>query len=251
MTKDPAVLFYTSDFLTGTFTMSNEHTGMYIKLLCLQHQRGRLTERDMINVCLTYVEDVYCKFIKDEDGLYYNKRMEDETNRRRSFCESRRLSRMSNVRGTHVQRMETENINTTSSVCNTTPESGASNQEQVKYNTDINICLVDDVIDDLNAVLGVNYKKSGRKTRELIGARIKDGFGLEDFKAVHRKMYAEWGKNTEMQKYLRPITLYCVSKFESYLNRPVDKYSGMNAVQVSILKMAERNKEKICSQESV
>ena len=119
MSKDPAVLFYSSDFLTGTYTMSNEHIGMYIRLLCLQHQKGRLTEKDMINVCLTYVEDVYCKFIKDENGLYYNERMENETNRRRLFCESRRKSRMSNVRGTHVPRMETETI---TSVCNDVPE---------------------------------------------------------------------------------------------------------------------------------
>jgi uncharacterized phage protein (TIGR02220 family) len=113
------------------------------------------------------------------------------------------------------------------------------------------MCLVDEVIDDLNSVLGVEYKKSGKKTRELIGARLKEGFTVDDFKAVHRKMYAEWGKDTKMQKYLRPITLYCTSKFESYLNRPIDKYAGLDSVQISILKMAERSKEKICSQENV
>jgi len=42
MAKDPAFLFYSSDFLSGTFTLSNEHKGMYITLLCLQHQKGRL-----------------------------------------------------------------------------------------------------------------------------------------------------------------------------------------------------------------
>ena len=46
MSKDPAVLFYTSDFLSGTFTMTNEQVGKYIRLLCLQHQKGRLTEKD-------------------------------------------------------------------------------------------------------------------------------------------------------------------------------------------------------------
>jgi len=31
--KDPAVLFYTQDFLTGTFTMTDEQVGKYIRLL--------------------------------------------------------------------------------------------------------------------------------------------------------------------------------------------------------------------------
>ena len=49
MAKDPAVLFYTSDFLSGTFTMTNEQVGMYIRLLCLQHQKGKLSEKDMLS----------------------------------------------------------------------------------------------------------------------------------------------------------------------------------------------------------
>lgn len=108
MSKDPAVLFYTSDFLSGTFTMTNEQVGMYIRLLCLQHQKGsRLTEQDMIHVCTTYVDLVFDKFVKDEDGRYYNERMEEETLRRKKFCESRRASRMSHVRQTCVERTET------------------------------------------------------------------------------------------------------------------------------------------------
>ena len=40
MAKDPAVLFYTSDFLTGTILMNYEQKGKYITLLCIQHQHG-------------------------------------------------------------------------------------------------------------------------------------------------------------------------------------------------------------------
>lgn len=110
MSKDPAVLFYTSDFLTGTLTMTDEHIGMYIKLLCLQHQKGRLTKQDMLYVCKTYVEDVFIKFT-EENGLYWNERMEIESAKRKAFCESRRLSRTSNVRKTYVRRMENINEN--------------------------------------------------------------------------------------------------------------------------------------------
>ena len=51
MSKDPAVLFYTSDFLTGTMTMTNDQVGMYIRLLCLQHQKNFLSEKDMLSIC--------------------------------------------------------------------------------------------------------------------------------------------------------------------------------------------------------
>ena len=50
MGKDPAVLFYTGDFLVGTITMNYEQKGKYIQLLCLQHQSGRLTEEEMLIV---------------------------------------------------------------------------------------------------------------------------------------------------------------------------------------------------------
>ena len=89
MAKDPAVLFYTSDFLSGTRTMKNEEVGMYITLLCLQHQYGKLTEQDMQSICNGYNEKVYSKFEKDGD-YYFNKRMHEESVKRSKYSESRR-----------------------------------------------------------------------------------------------------------------------------------------------------------------
>jgi len=89
MAKDPAVLFYTSDFLSGTFTMTNEQVGKYIRLLCLQHQKGKLTEKDMLSICSAYDVDIWDKF-KIEDGAFINERMYNEAVRRQKFSESRR-----------------------------------------------------------------------------------------------------------------------------------------------------------------
>ena len=113
MSNDPAVLFYTSDFLTGTMTMNNENVGKYIKLLCLQHQKGRLTEQDMLFICSTYVEQVYKKFEKDENGLYYNKRMEEEIIKRKKYSDSRRknVQKRYENKSTYVLHMENENEN--------------------------------------------------------------------------------------------------------------------------------------------
>lgn len=108
MAKDPAVLFYTSDFLSGTLTMNNDHVGMYIRLLCLQHQKGRLSEKDMLCICKSYVEDVYSKFDKDSEGFYTNKRMQYEALRRKSYSESRRKNVLKRY-STYVEHMENEN----------------------------------------------------------------------------------------------------------------------------------------------
>jgi len=116
MSKDPAVLFYTSDFLSGTFTMTNEQVGMYIRLLCLQHQKGKLTEKDMLSICRAYDVDIWSKF-KIEDGLFYNERMHNETIRRQKFSESRRNNAKSpkneSTSKAYAKHMETETENGT------------------------------------------------------------------------------------------------------------------------------------------
>jgi len=89
MTKDPAVLFYTSDFLAGIAFFSMEQRGQYVTLLCEQHQLGHIPENHMISVCGSHDSPVIKKFIKDNDGLYYNTRMENEKIKRANYCKSR------------------------------------------------------------------------------------------------------------------------------------------------------------------
>jgi hypothetical protein len=101
MAKDPAVLFYTNDFLSGTFTMSDEQVGKYIRLLCIQHQKGFLTEKDMLNICKTYDEDIYLKF-EIKDGKYINKRLNDESERRKNYSKSR----SDNRKGLNIDKKE-------------------------------------------------------------------------------------------------------------------------------------------------
>jgi len=89
MGKDPAILFYTSDFLTGSAHMTDAEAGQYIKLLCLQHQRGGYLEAETVKRICDNNPIILEKFIQ-EDGKIYNKRMLDEIQKRRSFSESRR-----------------------------------------------------------------------------------------------------------------------------------------------------------------
>jgi hypothetical protein len=109
--KDPAVLFYTQDFLTGTMLMTPAQRGNYIVLLCLQHQKGRLTERDMLKICGEYDEDIWEKFARDSNGLFYNLRMETEGEKRRNYTNSRRknLKKDSHMESHMNSHMENEN----------------------------------------------------------------------------------------------------------------------------------------------
>ena len=89
--------------------------------------------------------------------------------------------------------------------------------------------IIIDVITDLNTILSTNYKPTSKENRDLIMARLNKGATVEDFKKVHRIKFEEWGNDSKMSKYLRPITLYG-SKFESYLNqktpKPQDDYES-------------------------
>ena len=127
MGKDPAILFYTSDFLTGTMTMTDEEVGQYIRLLCLQHQKGTLTEKDMLFICRTYVECVFNKFEKDEENRYFNKRLREESIKRKNYSESRRKNISKRYEATYVEHMENENENEDINI----------NKEEKKKNVDL------------------------------------------------------------------------------------------------------------------
>lgn len=92
MAKDPAVLFYTNDFLTGCAGLTMEERGQYITLLCLQHQQGHISEKTCRLTVGSVSVDVLAKFKKDENGLFFNERMEIEIEKRRNYEEIKRLN---------------------------------------------------------------------------------------------------------------------------------------------------------------
>ncbi len=113
MAKDPAFLFYPGDFTTGTQFFTDEQVGKYVRLLMAQHQIGHLHEKHMIQICKTYDKDVFEKFTKDVDGLYFNERLENEIIKRRNYSKSRADNRQKKEEknGTYVNHMENRNEN--------------------------------------------------------------------------------------------------------------------------------------------
>lgn len=93
------------------------------------------------------------------------------------------------------------------------------NDKANKILNDIKYNIYIDVIDYLNKKTNSNYKYTTRRTRDLIKARVNEGFTLDDFKIVIDKKVKSWA-GTEWERYLRPETLFG-TKFESYLNEKI------------------------------
>ena len=102
--------------------------------------------------------------------------------------------------------------------CNTDVTNCNDNKEEDKEEDKERRIIIKEIIDYLNLKLNSKYKTSTKVTKESINARLKEGFTLDDFKAVIDKQYEKW-INTEWEQYLRPQTLFG-TKFESYLNAP-------------------------------
>lgn len=93
MGKDPAMLWYWGDWFSGTSLMSRHLKGCYMDLLHAQFNNGRL--------CLDEIKTVLGadfgaawptlqkKFVKDDSGLFFNKRCEEEKLKRQAFVKSR------------------------------------------------------------------------------------------------------------------------------------------------------------------
>ena len=95
--SDPAFLFYPNDYLGGTMGMTFEEKGAYIELLMMQFNLGHLQESKilkMLGSSSELWESIKLKFVIDENGLYYNKRLESEQIKRRKYSESRRNNKM-------------------------------------------------------------------------------------------------------------------------------------------------------------
>ena len=242
--KDPAFQLFSADFLVGTMEMSMEERGQYITLLCLQHQKGHLNERQFAFVgnLSSYVLD---KFEQDENGLWFNARLDKEIEKRERY---KAILRQNGAKGGRppkpkenqmVSENETkakpkENLNESTRVDNDIDitndiDIGISNKEirEMQEREEEKRKIVE-IITYLNSKLNSRYTFTADYINKHIRARLSEGFTVEDFKTVIDKKHREWS-NTEMAKFLRPETLFG-TKFQQYLNQPDVPYVPKTAI---------------------
>lgn len=79
-----------------------------------------------------------------------------------------------------------------------------------------------EIITYLNEKANRKYSLKSKANNAIINTRLNEGYTIEDMKKIIDNKCKSW-LNTDMDKYLRPETLFCVKHFESYLNEPVQK----------------------------
>ena len=207
MAKDPAFLFYSSDFLTGVTDMTMEERGQYITLLCLQHQKGRLSEKTCrLSLGLseiTQASDVMAKFIKDEDGFYYNKRLEDEVLRRKKSADA---SRNNGILGGRPKKHETyeepnKNLQVISRITKTEPRKNLSEDENENITEDKDLI---ETFFETAWGLYPNKKGKGSVSKSAKSKRFK--LGDEFIRAIER--YVEHVKGKDAQFIMHGSTFF-------------------------------------------
>ncbi len=237
-TKDPAVLFYTADFLTGVSGLTMEERGQYITLLCLQHQQGPLTEKQIRLAVGDLSDDVRVKFIVDSEGKLYNERMLEESAKRKAFVESRtKASRSRKAKTSHDTSYDT-------SYDNHTIHRGEN--ENINENIDIND--IENIIKYLNSKVGSTFDAHAPHVVSCVASCMRRGHTYEEMIKVIDYKASEW-LHSNMAKYLRPSTLFG-DKFERYIEelscaRRTPKWSDFDPEEALRRSIARAHREEV------
>jgi uncharacterized phage protein (TIGR02220 family) len=87
--------------------------------------------------------------------------------------------------------------------------------------------LIKAIVDTLNSVCGTEFKAGTKATGQRISARLKEGFTLDDFRAVICFKNDQWKDDPKMAQYLQPDTLFG-TKFEGYLQASKRVFAVVN-----------------------
>lgn len=82
--------------------------------------------------------------------------------------------------------------------------------------------LAHDAMEYLNQVTEKKYKTKSQHTDEMINKLAEDGYTIDDIKKVIDIKTQQW-KGTDMEKFLRPKTLFAIENFSGYLNEEEKK----------------------------
>lgn len=82
-----------------------------------------------------------------------------------------------------------------------------------------------EVLNFLNEKTGKRFRPVDTNLKRII-SRLKTGATVMECRQIIAMKYREWNNDPDMLKYVRPVTLFCPEKFESYIGElilPKDK----------------------------
>lgn len=106
MSKDFCFYFYTRDFMVSTQFFTDAEVGKYIRIICTQHQFGRLTPEMLQKVAGKISEKIKRKLKNDEQGNFYDEDFERIFEQRTKYLKSR----LSNLKGKKTDTKESSHM---------------------------------------------------------------------------------------------------------------------------------------------
>jgi uncharacterized protein YdaU (DUF1376 family) len=97
MGKNPAFQFYANDFYTGTLDFTAEEVGGYIRLLCMEWDKGGLPNN--MQILKRYsgcqgktLRNILTKFSLEKDGFFYNNILEEVREKKKEFSNKQKAN---------------------------------------------------------------------------------------------------------------------------------------------------------------
>lgn len=137
--KDPAFLFYSAQFMQMVSDLTMEERGMFITMLCAQHQHGELKEKTIRLSVGKPSDDVMDKFSLTENGTMVNLWLAELMDKRKFYTESRRQNGRKGGRpAKNDVKIEENNLKETISLPYEEPTDIHTVNVNVNVNKDIN-----------------------------------------------------------------------------------------------------------------
>jgi len=189
MSKDPAFPLFTQDFLVGTMFLTDAEVGVYMRLLCIQHQHGGIIDKETFNDKIKDFPRLKIKFIETEDGFYNNRLMLEMVKRQK---------KSNNLSANALKRWEIEKQKQCNCIAIVKP---ADNDNEI-----------DNDIDVLNINIGIDFEIFWNAYDKKVGDK--------------KKLKKKWDKlkEEEQAKALKHIELYKQSQPDKQYRKNPETY---------------------------
>ena len=281
MGKDPAILLYIDKWITATQGMRAEAKGWYLELILYQFDKGSLPNDldELAAICRirpsefdlfkqVFEQVLKHKFKQTDEGTLENDFANEILQKRQRFVEKRsnagKLSyvlkyyRKNFKMNKGLEQYIKDNIDLNfdikdeqvlKQVFKQKSELYINVNEDINIDTNKDINIVSNIIEYLNKKANKNFRTDTDKTIQVIKARLKEGFSIDDIKRVIDIKVKDWLHKDDMNVFLRPETLFG-NKFEGYLNSKPNKTgshnqgSALNKATNSLREAADKTKLK-------
>lgn len=238
MAKNPAFQLYTGDWLKDpNLSMCSPATrGIWMDLICAMHENDRSgivtgplvglarlcrCSPEEMKISLEELKDTKTACVTDHHKkiTVTNRRMERESKERKNNKIRQAKFRKQEKKADVTEKSRLHSSSSSSSSVLKTSMSGSEPDElppeKQKSKPNGYSRQATEIIDFLNEKAGRSYRPVSTNL-ELVIARMKEGYEIQDFKSVIARKVREWSGDEKMAKFLRPATLFNKTKFAQY-----------------------------------